>query len=234
MNSDRDILISRVVDGTALASDWAAIESLARVDASLWRDVAMAQSDASKLGAAVREQAARADLVAFPSTFSNDAPLPLALAGDIATTDGGGWRMGRRTWLGWVAAAVLLVAFVIERGRQPDSNPGSGGGEITAGWGGINADAEPQAYLDRYLEKGKDQGLVVGEVPERVLLETTPAADGQGFWVVYIRQIMERQRVPDLYKFRMLTDDSGRIIVEPVPVPGVAPGSAVGGKSGAM
>ncbi len=40
---DRDLLVSRVVDGVASSADWAALDDLARTESSIWRDLAQAQ-----------------------------------------------------------------------------------------------------------------------------------------------------------------------------------------------
>jgi hypothetical protein len=61
--------------------------------------------------------------------------------------------------------------------------------------------------LDQYLEKGKAEGVVVGELPERVVLDTTTAPDGRTE-IVFVRQIVERARVGELYK--PVTDDAGQ------------------------
>ena len=38
-------------------------------------------------------------------------------------------------------------------------------------------------------------------MPERVLIETRPSETGRGYELLYLRQILERTVVPDLYKF---------------------------------
>ena len=63
-----------------------------------------------------------------------------------------------------------------------------------------------------YLERGQEAGRVVGEMPAKVLLEAQPSAQGSGYEVLYLRQIMERAVVSDLYEFGV--DERGR----PVPV----------------
>ena len=50
---------------------------------------------------------------------------------------------------------------------------------------------------------------VIAEVPERILIETRPTDNGRGFELVYVRQIIERTVVPDLYQFHS-QDEMGR------------------------
>jgi hypothetical protein len=68
---------------------------------------------------------------------------------------------------------------------------------------------------------GKQSGRVLGEVP--VLCESKPAATGQGFEVVYVRQILERAEVHDLYRFSV--DEAGNPLPVRVTVP-AKPGQA--------
>jgi hypothetical protein len=77
------------------------------------------------------------------------------------------------------------------RSQQPDT--GIKAGLVTVG----NADDAYQAYMDF----GKKDGRVVDEVPDRVLVRSTPVATGQGYEVVYLRQIVEKVIVKDLYQF---------------------------------
>jgi hypothetical protein len=49
------------------------------------------------------------------------------------------------------------------------------------------------------LDRGRDGGLVLGEIPERVLIDARPAADGRGYELLYLRQFLEQSIVPDLY-----------------------------------
>ena len=75
------------------------------------------------------------------------------------------------------------------------------------------------ALLTRYLEQGKKSGQVVGELLDKVLIETRPVQNGDGYEVYYIRQIIEKARVPDLYTFG--TDDTGQAV--PVRIEVVSP-----------
>jgi hypothetical protein len=52
-----------------------------------------------------------------------------------------------------------------------------------------------------YLERGKQEGSVLGEVPTKVLVRGTPVQNGRGYDVIFIRQIVETARVEDLMRF---------------------------------
>ena len=57
------------------------------------------------------------------------------------------------------------------------------------------------------MARGKEEGRVIGELPDRVLVNSTEAPDGKGYEVVFVRQIMEKTRVDDLYK--VSSDEGG-------------------------
>ena len=54
---DRDILISRVIDGEATPEDWTAMRAMAERDASIWGDLVAAQQDHAELCAIVSRAA---------------------------------------------------------------------------------------------------------------------------------------------------------------------------------
>lgn len=68
--------------------------------------------------------------------------------------------------------------------------------------------------LRAYIRKGNEEGTVIGELPRKLLMQAEPAHDGKGFDVVYVRQILERARVNNLYRFSQ--DETGRSM--PVPI----------------
>jgi hypothetical protein len=64
-----------------------------------------------------------------------------------------------------------------------------------------------------YIAKGRESGAVVGEMPAKVLIESRPNPSGEGYELLYLRQVVERTIVPDLYQYTG-QDESGR----PTPV----------------
>ncbi len=198
---DREVLISRVVDGVAGPSDWVEIDLISAGDQNVWREIAQAQRDKQLLDYAVGRATMAADRVDLPE------PAPLVIIRRA--------RMGAVQWAGWAAAAVLAVAMVI----VPNWNTGPKTGTSTAGLNSLIPTFEqqptsPDAALDNYLARGRETGRVVRQLPDYVVLDSAPAADGNGYDIIYLRQIVERARVDSLNKYKV--DDSGRKIPLPV------------------
>ncbi|CAG1006378.1 hypothetical protein PHYC_03319 [Phycisphaerales bacterium] len=194
-----DILITRVVDGRASHEDWRRLEALAGQDAGVWRDLAQAQRDDQILRRAVG--------MAVGVAASVELPAPVAHEAHRAR-----FQVGERTrrvamWGGWAAAALVTLAFVSKQPPGGTPQQANTGGPILSA-----ADA-----LSKYIAQGQREGRVINEMPDKVLVNTQPLADGQGYDVVYFRLIMERDRVPDLYRFS--SDELG----QPVPVRVVIP-----------
>lgn len=191
---EKDILISRVVDGVAGAGDWVELDMLGAADSSLWRELAQAQRDKQLLDQAVGEAVSIADVVDLPRNEWSERRLRVP------------------QWLGWAAAAVLALAmFAMPRGGTPNAN--------TAGAFFPPQEAQeqtPDAALKSYLTKGKDEGRVIRQLPEFVVLESAPAKDGPGYDVVYLRQIVERARVESVNSYQV--DETGRKLPLPVKV----------------
>ncbi|MEX2218627.1 MAG: hypothetical protein WD749_07675 [Phycisphaerales bacterium] len=181
-----EALIERLADGEAGVADWEAFRAAAAVEPSLWHDLAVAQRMHSELCAEVQAALAGAETVEAPV----EALMTESLTRRIRVV---------ASWGGWAAAAAVLLAW------------GAGmpilGGNQKAGVGPVLPAPTPQESLRSYLDRGQESGLVLGEMPTKVMIETRPAADGQGYEVIYLRQIMERTYVPDFY--RMGVDDTG-------------------------
>lgn len=199
-----DILISHVVDGEATAEQWRELEGLAAQEPKLWRELAESQRDAAALRSALRSAGDTADRVALPAE--------VAIAGRIGSRhDGRGHshahpqlRFNRfGAWTGWLAAAVITIIASVQFNQK---NVNTGG--ATAGPGETIVQTAGQLF-DQYLATGKEDGSVLGEVPGKMLVESRPAASGQGFEIIFVRQVVERAIVPDLYKIEG-TDDSGQ------------------------
>lgn len=200
--TDRDILISRVIDGEASPEDWSALKALAERDPSVWRDLAGLQQDHAELSGAMAEVVSIADGV--------DAPVELV---------GGVADRGRslRMWGGWAAAAALACAWIV-RGpgaTEPLASPTKG---QQAGLGpfGLSQNSGTDDYFNAYLRAGQQDGRVLGEVGEPVLVQTIPHEEG-GYEVRYVRQIMERRVVPQLFGVGVGYDEQGQ--TKPVLVP---------------
>src|SRR5690606_27872013 len=143
-----------------------------------WRDLFEMQRGQAELARAVDQQLDVAEFV--------DAPVHDHLSAQLT----GRIRRGM-AWAGWAAAAAVAVAWV-GLGVAPQD----GAGPVQP----LAASLTPTQLLDQYLEKGRQSGLVQGEAPAKTLLSAQPAPSGNGYEVIYIRQIVERAIVTDLYQ----------------------------------
>lgn len=197
-------LLSRVVDGEASSSDWQSFCSAAAVELSLWRELAEMQHQHAELSGEVMRAVAIADGIDAP--VQEEMVFRFHERVRAAVVVGG--------WAGWAAAAAaVLVAWGV--GIPGMSGPGPNGNRevLQAGIPGAGWTDALQTYLDR----GRESGQVVGEIPERILIEArqmpgTGASGDVQYEIIYLRQIMERAIVPNVYGIG--TDDAGR----PTPV----------------
>jgi hypothetical protein len=205
-----DLLISRVIDGSASEEDWTTFRAMADKDHSLWRELAECQRDHVELSGQVQSAIAVADRV--------DAPAHEEI----------GRRFNERlrlvaVWGGWAAAACLGIMIYtgagLSRGQAPVVNQS---GLIDF------AKTPPQEVINRYLQDGRltprdliqeyvvagqEKGSVLREMPDRVLITARPMKSGD-FEVTFIRQIMERTRIKEFNGVGMT--DAG--ILVPVPI----------------
>ncbi|MBX3387979.1 MAG: hypothetical protein KF691_00845 [Phycisphaeraceae bacterium] len=192
--AEKDILISRVVDGAASAGDWVELDMIGAGDPSLWRELAQAQRDKQLLDRAVGEAISVADVVELPAVEWQPK------------------RLSVPQWTGWAAAAVLALAMFV----VPKWGTSTGGNTAQFFPPAQGEEQTPDAALSSYLAKGKDTGRVIRQLPDFVVLESAPAADGRGYDVVYLRQIVERARVESVNSYQV--DEAGRRIPLPVKV----------------
>lgn len=193
----RDVLISQIVDGEGDGAAWKAFAELAGQDASIWRELALAQRGHAALSHAVSVEisgAASVELTDAAGASGGAGPIPFSVS----------------RWSGWVAAAAVGIAWV---GMQYSAIRDSRTAEMTSHQAGIapvgafQVDS-PQDAISAYKALGHRSGTVLGELPDRVIIESRPLAGERGFEVVYLRQFMERARVSELYQ--VTRDDSGQ------------------------
>ena len=178
-----EILIGRALDRTADAADWVALRDLASRDADVWGRLA---ADLEAEGRVVDELRGALDRAA-------EVELPAAAPGRGTQT----WTR----WLGWAAAAAMLLGWLGDRTPSPPpERPATPGETVVA--------APPAAPA----------GDVVTELPSR-MLDTRPAPDGVGFEVLVLRRTVERRHVDALY--RLAEDEHGASA--PVPVRWTSP-----------
>ncbi len=199
----RDMLISRVIDGEASEQDWADLRVMAEADPSVWTDLTDIQRQHRALSEIVQNAGVLADGVEIPE-------------GELLTP---GERFERRmsfvrAWGGWAAAAaILLVWFTgVPVSEKSFMQQGQQAGIVQTG-----TDPSPESILDRYLDVGRQNGRVLGEMPRRIVLDTKPVPGG--LEVTYLRQIVEREIVPRDRLYRMGRDEFGKAALIPDPDP---------------
>jgi hypothetical protein len=200
-------LISRVIDGDISDEQWTEFEGLAQADPTLWRELAESQRDQASLAAAVGQASTLAERVAIPQHFegaqfeTNLAPVK--------------FRLNRASaWSGWAVAA--LVAIMASAKIAQYERPATSGENLTRA--SLLNSLTPDESYQHYLDKGRAAGLVLGEMPAMVMVETRPAPSGQGYEVLYLRQVLERTVVDDLYQVNGQTEH-GRPTLERVQQP---------------
>ena len=211
---DLDLLMARIVDGEAAAADWKKFQGEAQREPSLWRELAEWQRQHAVMTAAMGSAIDVAEAIEAPareglSIRFNDR---LRLVG---------------MWSGWAVAATLALAALSARIQPEPSTLPDGSARVAVGTD-MRQDASfvplagnkpssktaqiPAADLFRaYVAQGLEQGTVLGEMPRRIVAEPRLLPDGQ-VELLYARQILERQVVPQWY--RVGTDELGR----PLPI----------------
>ncbi|MEO0512072.1 MAG: hypothetical protein AAF108_04145 [Planctomycetota bacterium] len=199
--SRRELLLSRVTDGEASDAEFDELRTLASLEPSVWRDLAEGQRAASLVASVVDAAGSVADGVAAPAYEHASVRVESRLS-----------SFGRGVWrnTGWLAAAAVVLLWSTTGGRLPGASelPATGGPSIGAGGEAsfVPVSTASQA-LDRYLDLGRAEGVVLGEMPTGRVLERRPSVDGSGFEVIFLRQIVERAIVEDVYE--LARDEAG-------------------------
>ena len=217
MDERADILISRVVDGVASGVDLAELETLGTARPGVWRELALAQRDQALLVQEVSRRVAVADVVELPTGVETRRE---------SSSFSSRWKRAG-VWGGWAAAAVLALVAI---------DVGPKGGVEQAGLipsmkvleDGLTADQAWQLYE----ATGNREQRLIGVMPERVLIEATPSADGKSVRMVFLRQLIETKTVDAVYKRSMDEAGQGRMVpAELPPATPVAPAAAFDGVS---
>lgn len=197
LDTERDVLIGRVIDAEASPADWDSLRAMAGEDPTVWTDLRRTQRQHELLCAAIGQSISVADDVELDHALSNPAPMVRRLE-----------LVGR--YGGWAAAAclALLWGLGVRPGDTGASGPIAGLGPV------VGQPAGPDEAFQRYLSAGREAGTVIDEVPDRVVVQATPLEGGQRVEVLYLRQILEREVVDQVY--RMTKDETGA--ERPVPV----------------
>ncbi len=155
-------LLERIVDSEASLEDCARFEQLADRESLLWRTLALRQQEMVVLAESVAKRIEGAEQIDLsPGHERRRINLGVTLSGWAAVVIGGLW------WalLGGGGSAG-------EGGRGPDELLSA----VDSGAGALALTAEE--YYRKYLEVGRREGLVIGEL-DPILLQTEPMPDGR-------------------------------------------------------
>jgi len=194
-----DILISQAIDGNATTAEWDELTARAEADPTIWRTLAATLREHGAFGRAVNADVAVADSIEMP-------------APEITPTARRATVSRFRGWSGWAIAAVLTIAWVggvHNLVKTEPTMPGTDSAQPLTNHAGFGDGTTAAQLLQAYLDKGRQEDIVIAEVPERVLIRTRPAGTGGGYELLYLRQILERTVVPNLYEFYS-QDEMGR------------------------
>lgn len=193
----RDLLISRVIDGSASPEDWSAFRVLASSDAEVWTDLSDAQREHEALCEVMHAASSIADGIDLPGGSGS----PLVFESRVSSAARwGGWAVAAVVVLGWFTGAISMNPTQRDDGMNK------------AGLLPLGQASSEQAF-GQYLEAGQSNGQVVGEMPNQIVVETRPMVDGT-IEVIYLRQVIERRVLDRAY--REVVDEFGNPSVVPV------------------
>jgi hypothetical protein len=216
----RNELIDRIVSGEAGAVGFREFESIAGRQPLAWEQLARALRDEVQMRSAMQAEchaaSAEAEIALAAAVASGDARKAVEVetmaveaghrAGHarrvMASSSAGAGSASPRVWAGWAAAAVVALAWtlfaILPQQPPPTAEPladappsGTGSMQFVS----LTAD---DAFA-QYLELGQHEGRIIGELPAR-MIETLVAEDG-GFVVYYVRQLLEREHVDEVYQY---------------------------------
>ncbi|MHC5005419.1 MAG: hypothetical protein ACYTJ0_20145 [Planctomycetota bacterium] len=202
-----ELLISRLAGDEAGPEGWNEFAEVAASRPELWHELALAQRDQVTLARMVTHAGDVADAVEVPD------------GAGAATRERWrpGWVLAMTGWTGWAVAASMVAAILIARPGAPRSPAPPTTGDVRTA---ATTPASVDDAFEAYLQAGRASGQVVGEMPTKVLIETRPGPQGQGFEVLYLRGVLERTTVPDLYHFEGQNEQGRPSLVRWQDVPG--------------
>lgn len=202
----RDVLIGRIIDGEATGQDWAEFRQIAGDDESVFAEIAELQDLRKRTIDIVEQVGDLADTIELPVHMH-----PKASPAHRLRTAG--------VWGGWAVAAMVALAWSIGlRPGDPIIFGDHNGAQAGIGNGVINSAGEA---LQKYLDLGKESGSVIGEMPTGIVLDKQPLTDGSGYEVVYVRPIIERVVVRDVYQ--QIQTETGQVQIVPAKITPASP-----------
>lgn len=228
-----DILISRIIDGTATPEDWAQLDAIASDEPHVLQDLSAAMRQDAELRGFVRDAVAVADDVDIDTDrviVRVDEDQWTTVPPRVPSEPRRSAFMALVTWTGWTAAAAIAMTWIASMmyGDLPTRNltiPDASAGENAMASSQLgspatngNTDAAtvlPAAYdeaISQTLELGKQQNRIIEELPV-VMLKQRFHGDGR-VEIFYLRRFVERVHVDGMLEFQM--DSSGQPRVVPV------------------
>jgi len=178
-----DLLLARAVAGDRAAIDTVCARGVAEPE--LLQEFARWQADEIRLARAARTLDGVADRVGTRCDRSTRT---------------------RSAGLGWAVAAVLaLLLFArVWTGAAGSASPGN-----VAGIAGPMLATSEDAF-QAYLDKAREEGVMVSDPEPPMYLGSRELVDGTGFEVVVVRQVYEIRRTPEMYRLQAI-DDAGHL-----------------------
>lgn len=184
--ADLDILLSRAVSGDRDA--FAAVCARAATEPALLEELAAWQADELRLARAARDLESIADRAELPPAES---------------ARGRSWRAG----LGWAAAAAIAIAWISQSVLPQDAGPAR---ENVAGFDPFTGFATSDDAFDAYVDKARQDGVIYGDVAPPTIIGSRELGGDEGFEILVVRQIIERRRVPEMFRL-VPVDESGAL-----------------------
>ena len=213
----REHLIDRIASGDRTAAAWSGFTRHAGDEAAAWRAMAESLRDQLLLvdaAAAAAEVADRVELPPSPAAAPRShrrnrtgppaEPAPHRPAGRT------------RAAAGWLVALLLLVSMIageplgLQRAATSPTTTATTAPPATAGF--VPSALSAADALSLYLDRGRDEGIVLEDQPDLVLLESRPVSSGGGYELLYVRRILERAVVPEMF-LPAGVDDDGRPVI---------------------
>jgi hypothetical protein len=185
-----DRLTVRIAEGRDSAGELAEFRRLASVDPGAWEALAELQRDDREL----RGLALAATAPAL------DAPLPFPR--------GNPPRPRFAAAVGWLVATALGIALASGGALRPPD------GRVQVA--SLAPDLSSAAALENYLDRGRAEGRVLHEIEPKALVGSRPLAGG-GYELVFVRQILERVEVPEVWRLDARLDGAADGAAVPVP-----------------
>ncbi len=162
-------LLDRIVDSEASSEDRARFELLADRESLLWRTLALRQQEMAVLAESVAQRIEGAEQIDLsPGHERRRINLSVTLSG-------------------WAAVVILGLWWALLGGGGGEGGRGPDGLLPAADFGAGALPLTAEEHFRKYLEAGRREGLVIGEL-DRILLQTEPMSDGR-YRIRFVRRI---------------------------------------------